>query len=418
MSIRKRAWKTSKGEAKEAWVIDYVDQAGKRRLKTFERKKEAEAFETKTKFEITQGTHTPDSASVTIAEAADLWLETCRANDLETATIDAYEQHCRLHIKPFLGRIKLSQLTAPMAREFEDKLRRGDPVPGEAEGAPRSPAMVRRIIMSLSTLIADAQERGLVARNVVREFRARRKRGKQKAHESRHNGKLKIGVDIPSPDEIRAFLAALKEPWRAILLTATFTGLRASELRGLRWADVDLEKKELHVRQRADKRNVIGPPKSASGERTLPLSPIVVATLKEKWLATPKGKGGKEALVFGTGTGAPEYHSNITNRGLIPAMIKAGVALHVLGPDGKPAQDEDGKPILRAKYTGLHALRHFYASWLINRKADGGLELPAKTVQERLGHSTIAMTLDTYSHLFPAADAHEELATAERALLG
>ena len=60
MSIRKRTWKTARGEAKEAWVVDYTDQGGKRRLKTFKKKKEADAFETKAQFEITQGTHTPD----------------------------------------------------------------------------------------------------------------------------------------------------------------------------------------------------------------------------------------------------------------------------------------------------------------------------------------------------------------------
>jgi len=75
--------------------------------------------------------------------------------------------------------------------------------------------------------------------------------------------------------------------------------------------------------------------------------------------------------------------------------------------------DEAGRP----KYGGLHALRHFYASWCINRKADGGLELPAKVVQERLGHSSILMTMDTYGHLFPRGDDGAELANAERALL-
>ena len=70
-----------------------------------------------------------------------------------------------------------------------------------------------------------------------------------------------------------------------------------------------------------------------------------------------------------------------------------------------------------AKYTGLHALRHFYASWCINRKADGGRELPAKNVQQLLGHSSIVMTLDTYGHLFPRGDDADKLAAAERALL-
>jgi integrase len=71
MSIRKRTWKTAKGEAKEAWVVDYVDQAGKRRLKTFRIQREAKAFSATAAVEVRQGTHTPDSASITVAKAAE-----------------------------------------------------------------------------------------------------------------------------------------------------------------------------------------------------------------------------------------------------------------------------------------------------------------------------------------------------------
>jgi len=81
---------------------------------------------------------------------------------------------------------------------------------------------------------------------------------------------------------------------------------------------------------------------------------------------------------------------------------------------GKPKLDDDGKPTVVAKSTGLHALRHFYASWCVNRKADGGLELPANLVQARLGHSSITVTLDTYGHLFPRGGDGAELAEAER----
>ena len=73
-----------------------------------------------------------------------------------------------------------------------------------------------------------------------------------------------------------------------------------------------------------------------------------------------------------------------------------------------------GKP----KYTSLHSLRHFYASWCINRRTDGGLELPLKIVQARLGHSSITLTADTYGYLFPRGDDGTELAAAERVLLG
>ena len=97
---------------------------------------------------------------------------------------------------------------------------------------------------------------------------------------------------------------------------------------------------------------------------------------------------------------------------MIPPQIEGGVVREI------GERDEAGIPISVAKYTGLHALRHFHASWSINRRADGGLELPAMVVQERMGHSSIMMTMDVYGHLFPRGDDAAELAAAEKALLG
>jgi integrase len=413
MSVRKRAWTTSKGEHKEAWVVDYLDQTGKRRLKTFAKKKAADNFAATANVEIRAGVHTADSASITIREAGRLWLESGENAGLERSTLDAYRQHLRLHIEPYLGNLKLSQISAPMVREFMDRLARGD-MPEGAAAEPRSPAMVRKVRTSLSALLSDAQERGLVSRNVVRELRRARKRGKERQAEKRQKGKLKVGVDIPTREEIKAIVEAAAGRWRPLLLTAIFTGLRASELRGLRWADVDLDKRELHVRQRADRYHDIGKPKSDAGERTVPLTPILVNTLREWKLACPKSELG---LVFPTGAGNVEAHSNIVHRGLAPTLVAAGVVVPEIGPDGKPSSDDEAKPVMQAKYTGLHAFRHFYACWCINRRVDGGLELPAKVVQERLGHSSITMTLDVYGHLFPRGDDSAELAAAERSLL-
>ena len=84
---------------------------------------------------------------------------------------------------------------------------------------------------------------------------------------------------------------------------------------------------------------------------------------------------------------------------------------------GRAVRDEDGKPIVEPKYTGMHAFRHFYASRCINRRVDGGLELPAKMVQMRLCHSSIVMIMDSYGHLFASNDTGSELAAAESALL-
>jgi len=293
----------------------------------------------------------------------------------------------RRHIAPFIGDKRLTELTLPGLREFEDALRTAD--------EPRSPALIRGVMVSLGSLLADAQERGLVAHNVVRERRKIKKKGAKPGARKQ----LKVGKDIPTPAEVKAVILHLNGRWKPVLMTAIFTGLRASELRGLRWDDVDLKRGEIHVRQRADKWNAIGAPKSKAGTRTVPLPPTLVSILREWKLACPPGPLG---LAFPNKVGGVEDRNYIVTKGLHPAMVKAGLVT------------KDGK----VKYPGLHALRHFYASWCLNRKADGGLELPLKIVQARLGHSTIALTSDVYGHLFPRGDDGAEMAAAERAILG
>jgi integrase len=129
--------------------------------------------------------------------------------------------------------------------------------------------------VSLSALLRSG---GLVARNVVRGLRKTRGRRGGRQAEKRAKGKLAVGLDIPTREEIKAIVGAAKTKgrWRPLLLTAIFTDLRASELRGLRWENVDGDKKELHVRQRADLYSAIGKPKSESGERTVPMTRLLI----------------------------------------------------------------------------------------------------------------------------------------------
>src|SRR5262249_32382310 len=212
---------------------------GKRRLKTFKRRREAESFENAVGVGVRSGLHVPDSQSVTLAEAGRLWLDSCEAAELERATLVDYRRHLELHIIPLLGAVKLAQLTVPAVRGFADALRKGR----------TSPAMVRQLKVSLSAILTDARERGLVGQNVTKGMRKQR-RGNEA---DRHRGRLRVGVDIPTPDEVRTLIAYLESRWRPLFLTAIFTGLRASELRGLRWSDVNLTLGEIHVRQRADR---------------------------------------------------------------------------------------------------------------------------------------------------------------------
>jgi integrase len=374
MSVRKRKWTTRLGEVKEAWVVDYIDGDGDRHIETFERKKDADARHDTVRIDVRRGAHTAPSKSETVDEAAESWIKRVEAEGRERGTLAQYRQHVKLHIAPRLGRIKLAHLTPARVETFRDDLM-----------ANLSRPMARKVLTSLKSLLKVAKYAHVAADvSVGRNKRAERK--------------LEVGRDIPMPTEVKRLINAAKgnARMRALLLTAALCGLRASELRGLRWTDINFKTGELHVRQRADRYNTIGLPKSASSTRTIPLAPEVVAALKEWKLACPKAE---PDLVFPTEAGAVMQHKAMLDS-LAPVMLAAGVA------------NKDGKP----KY-GLHAFRHFFASWCINRRADGGRELPVKVVQGLLGHGSIVMTLDRYGHLFPRGDDRAELAAAAGALL-
>jgi integrase len=385
-SVRKRRWQTKTGE-KTAWIADYVDQDGKRHIKTFERKKDATDWLVTAQGEVKEGIHTPENASITVAEAGELWIAQAETDGLERSTLTQYRQHLDFHIKPFIGRVKLAELAPASVPSFRNTLIR--------EG--RSRVMAKKVVGSLGAILSDAMGVGKVSRNVVRE-QAQERRKRQRRIEKRHEKQLEVGVDIPTKDEIRAMLAHAQGRWRPLVVTAIFTGLRASELRGLTWDDVDLDQAAaLTVRQRADRWNDIDSPKSASGKREVPLAPMVVNALREWKLACPKGERG---LVFPNGEGNVENLPNIHRRGLGPLQFAAGIttAEAIRAKDPKLTEKQAAAKAKAHPRYGLHALRHAAASLFIEQK------FTAKRVQVLMGHSTIQVTFDTYGHLFPAPD--------------
>jgi integrase len=240
--------------------------------------------------------------------------------------------------------------------------------------------MIKKVISSLGSILAEAS----LARNVVREH-VQRSRKRERRVERRQTKRPEIGVDIPTKPEINAILHAAQEVaggrWYPLVVTAIFTGLRASELRGLLWSEVDLEHRPatITVRQRADRWRKIGAPKSAAATREVPLVPEVVNTLKRWRLTCPRTPEGHLELVFPNSVGKIETLPSIHRRGLGPIQVRAGICGDKLHP----------------KY-GMHAFRHAAASLFIEQG------LSPKRVQALMGHSTIAMTLDTYTHLWPS----------------
>lgn len=362
-TIKKRRWRSGSGEWKEAWRLRYVDAAGKERQKQFDRKGDAEAYRIKVGWEVSQGTHTPDSASVTVAKAADLWIERARQLELERSTIKSYDEIARLHVEPFIGSEKLSKLTMPTVQAYADALLET-----------RSKAMAGKAIRALSSIITEAQRRGLVAQNVAKGVKViRSKREKKK-------------IIVPPKLDLRTMLDTAVSgfaDFRPLLLTAIFTGLRSSELRGLRRVDVDLRTAEITVSQRADQWGDIGPPKSHAGHRTIPVPPILVSVLREWMLRAPPSRLG---LLFPNSEGGVRLHSNMLNREYWPLQIAAGL--------WEPTDKRDGKghPIVRPRYD-FHSLRHAAASAWIKQHVD------LKRLTTWLGHASVQTTLDVYGHL-------------------
>ena len=358
------------------WQAGYVDGTGVRRFKMFARKADAEAWLVDTRHDVMRGLHTPGSISPTVKDAGALWIKRCNEKKLEATTITAYQEHCDIHIYPFVGAKKLTDMTVPTCNAFADQLRE----------AGRSGAMIKKVVRSLGSIFKEARRRGLsnVAPTVGLDL-----------HLPERNDPRPV---IPTKAELQAIIAAASARtsrfWRALVLVATFCGMRASELRGLRWVDVDFEGRQINVNQRADIYHKIGRLKSKSAYRSIPCPSVVLNALREWKLACPKGDLG---LVFPNGSGNVEALSNLMQRGFDPIQIAAGVvALQpALDDAGNPIINNAGKPVMRevGKY-GMHALRHACASLWI----EGGKN--PKAIQTLMGHSTIQMTYDVYGHLF------------------
>ena len=378
-TIRKRSWSDTFGLQHQAWLVDYRDASGKRRAKQFARKKDAETWATQAVWEVAKGIHTPDSQSLTVKQAGDLWVGKAKAEGLERATVENYQRILDRHIAPFIGAERLSRLTMPMVRTFADSLL-----------ADRSRPTASRALHHLRMILTEAQRRGLIAQNVAVGVRL----GKAAREKER--------VVIPAKEELQAMIKASDEDLRPFLLTAIFTGLRSSELRGLRWSDVDLKKGCVTVTQRADRYNVIGPPKSEAARRTVPLPPLVATELKKWKLRCPQSSLN---LAFPAPEGGVLHYKNFMTRRFFPMQVQAGVTLEI-------GREENGAPVIKPKY-GLHDLRHAAASAWIKQRID------LKRLQTWMGHSSIQVTLNVYGHLIEDESGDAALAAAaQRELLG
>ena len=162
-SVRKRTWTTG-GKVKTAWVADYFDQAGKRRLKTFKTKKAADAWLVTRAHEVARAFIPRRASASRSRRPAISGYRKARLMASKRSTLMQYRQHVEYHIKPLIGAVKLAELSPAMVQAFRNDLIR--------EG--RSRVMAKKAVASLGAILANAMAAGKVARNIVREQAGKR----------------------------------------------------------------------------------------------------------------------------------------------------------------------------------------------------------------------------------------------------
>ena len=357
-SIRKRSWETAKGETRTAYTVDYVDGRGDRQRKQFDRYKAADRFRIKVEGQLANGTYRPDADKITVKEACMAFLDYAdgrmmRNERMTRKMLVVYRGHVNnhiLHAEHGVGSRKLSQFTAKSVGDFRDAIRT----------AGVTVSTTRKIIATLHAILEYAIGQDWIAVNAAHGV---------KVIGPRDEGAKKVVP--PSKADLKALLDVADELLRFMVLFAASTGLRAGEQWALRWCDIDLRSGGLRVERRVDSYGDEGPPKSAAGIRTVPMSSAIVAMLKE-WKMQSSFKQ-PDDYVFPNRNGSHTCHDNMIKRQFKKSLERAGVS-----------------------GVTWHSLRHYAVSTWI----EAGLA--PKTVQTFAGHSSLQVTMDRYGHLFPS----------------
>jgi len=309
------------------------------------------------------------------------WLETVARRRVRPSTYRSYETYVRLYLIPGLGKKRLDRLSARDIRLFLDQVRDVCPCCAQGQDAARdkprccargkccgkrvSARTVQYLHAILRAALQHAVREDALVRNVARQVQV--------------SAGHRPEIEPWTVAESQKFLSvARQDRLYALYAVAVGVGLRRGEALGLRWIDLDLEAGVLRVRQtvqRAGSRPEFGEPKTPRSRRTIALPAQLVDALEEhrRQQAAERASAGERwteyGLVFTTSVGTPVEPRNLS-RAFVALCKRAGV-----------------------RRVRLHDLRHTCATLLL---AQG---VPARVVMDLLGHSAIAVTMNTYSHV-------------------
>jgi integrase len=333
------------------WRARFRDPSGRERSKTFARRTDAEKFLTSIEHsKLVGGYVDPSAGRVTFERFSARWLE---SQTFDASTREAVESRLRVHLVPAFGKLELRAIKPSTVQSWL----RGT----QGRCAPRS---ARVHLANLSAILGAAVEDGLIPRNPCSSRAVRAP--------AVENTRV-----VPWPaSQVAAVIASHPDRWRAVPVVAAGCGLRQGEVFGLRVEDVDFLGRQLRVRQQVKLLHgqpLLAPPK-ARKTRDVPLPDVVAVALAERLRNYPPVDG----LVFTT------REQKLVNRTYFNPHV------------WKPSLVDAGVEPTRAN--GMHALRHFYASALL----EAGTSIRA--VADYLGHQDPGFTLRTYTHLMPSSE--------------
>ncbi len=307
-----------------------------------------------------------EPTKITVAQYICSWLAAVRPN-LAPSSYRRYEGLMDHQVIPYIGAVPIAKLRPLHVQQLYARLRAEGRADGKGGLSPRTLLHVHRV---LSEALRQAVRWQIVSRNVCEAVEAPQARGKE--------------IRPPSPEETRRLLELAREEDSVLgdaVILAIHSGLRLGEVLGLSWADVDPERGHVIVRRSLQYLPGEGlafrEPKTARSNRTLPLGAAALEALKhlrrrqveERLAVGPAYDGGDLVFADPLGRSIPPYR---LSQRFASWLRRTGVA---------PMR--------------FHDLRHTHATLLLARGVH------PKVVSERLGHASIAITLDTYSHVLP-----------------
>jgi integrase len=347
-----------KQRADGVWRARYRDAAGKEHARHFKLKRDAQRWLDEVATSVLTGQYVdPRAGRVTFREYAEQW-RTSQVHRDQTA--DSYESRLRLHVYPVIGDMPLASIMPSTIQALVKRM--STEAEGRAALAPSSVALIHKVV-------------GTVFRAAVRD----KKIPESPCVDIRLPKLGKTRVTPLTLEQVEIIRDAVPAELRALIVLVAGTGLRQGEALGLTRDRLRLLGKNPAVtvdRQLVTKAGGLaefGPLKTEASDRVVPLPRVVIAALNDH-LAT----------------------YDVADNGLLFTLTGRPITRPRFGHAFERARRE--AKLTEATGTGLHALRHYYASLLIRYGES------VKVVQARLGHATAAETLDTYSHLWPDSD--------------